>query len=369
MRCLIEQKILQPALAALARIAPARTPKTILQGVLIEANGGQVTLTAYDLEVALRMTLEAHVVDSGEIVLPAKLLSDLVRRLPEGPIDIATIPPYHLNASLDSGTTHMELNARDAVEFPTLPDMVGIEPVEIPAKAIVQAIKAVAYAAAKQDQVRRILDGVHVRCEDGRLVWTATDGLRLARMAQKLGRDLPIRFTVPRRGLSELLRLLEDEEDTTVQVYQSANYVMFAWGNVRLYALLYQAEYHDVTRVIPTEFIAECMVERDRLEQAVERAMILAENEHHSVTMDLSDGALHMTSRARDRGQAREEVPILESSGEKVRVTLNARFMLEMLQAMEGATVRMRFAGRSRPVAFHDDDDHLHLISAILTND
>ncbi|MDI9261235.1 DNA polymerase III subunit beta [Alicyclobacillus sendaiensis] len=369
MRCLMEQQVLEPALSALARIAQTRTPAAVLQGVLIEAERGQVTLSAYDYDVALRMTVEASVVDPGSVVLPAKLFAELVRRMPKGTVDIATIAPHHMSASIDVGATHAELHGFDPEEFPELPDMKGIEPVELPAKTLVAAIEATAYAAAKQNPTRPILEGVHVACDDGRLVWTATNGLRLAQVKQAVDRELPIRFTVPRRALSELLRLLEDEEETTVQVYQSASFVMFAWDNVQLFGRLYQGEYPDVTRVIPTEFAAECSVDRMRLEEAVERLTILAEDEHHSVTLDLSDGVLRMSSRARDRGQAREEVPILESSGEEVRVTLNARFMLEMLQAMEGKVVRMRFAGRNRPVCFHDDDDHLHLISAVLTRD
>ncbi|MCL6446334.1 MAG: DNA polymerase III subunit beta [Alicyclobacillus sp.] len=369
MRCLIEQSVLEPTLSAMARVAPVRSSAAVLQGVLVEADRGQVTFSAYDYDVALRMTMEASVVDPGGVVLPAKLFAELVRRLPKGTVDIATIAPHHLSASIDVDATHAELHGFDPEEFPELPDMRGIAPVELSAKTLVAAVESVGYAAAKRDPTRPILEGVHVACDDGRLVWTATNALRLVQVKQAVDGELPIRFTVPRRGLSELLRLLEDEEDTTVQVYQSASYVMFAWGDVQLYALLYQGEYPDVTRVIPTEFVAECKVERDRLEQAVERATILAENEHHSVTLDLSDGVLRMSSRAKDRGQAREEVPILESSGEEVRVALNARFVLEMLRAMEGQVVRIRFAGRGRPVCFHDDDDHLHLISTVLTRD
>jgi len=370
MRCLIEQQVLEPALSALARIAQTRAPAAVLQGVLIEAERGQVTLSAYDYDVALRMTVQASVVDPGGVVLPAKLFAELVRRLPEGTVDIATIAPHHRSASIDAGTTHAELHGFDPAEFPTLPDMTGIAPVEISAKTLVDAIESVGYAASKQDSARPILEGVYVGYEDGKLIWMATDGLRLARVSQTVDREMSIRCTIPRRTLTELTRLLNADEDQTVQVYQSASYVMFAWDGVKLFGRLYQGEYPDTSRVMPREFAAECSVDRRRLEEAIERVTILAENERHTVSLYVKEGVLELTSRSAERGHAREEVPLTAFKGNEVKVALNARYVLDTLSAVESSkTVRMQVARDRRSVLFSDECDNLHLISAILTRD
>ncbi|AEJ43783.1 DNA polymerase III, beta subunit [Alicyclobacillus acidocaldarius subsp. acidocaldarius Tc-4-1] len=366
----MEQQVLEPALSALARIAQTRTPAAVLQGVLIEAERGQVTLSAYDYDVALRMTVEASVVDPGSVVLPAKLFAELVRRLPKGTVDIATIAPHHLSASIDVGTTHAELHGFDPEEFPDLPDMTGIAPVEISAKTLVEAIESVGYAASKQDATRPILEGVHVACEDSKLIWMATDGLRLAKVSQTVDREMSIRCTIPRRTLMELTRLLDADEDAEVQVYQSASYVMFAWDGVQLFGRLYQGEYPDTSRVMPREFAAECSIERRRLEEAIERVTILAENERHTVSLYVKDGVLELTSRSAERGHAREEVPLTAFKGDEVKVALNARYVLDTLSAVESSkTVRMQVARDRRSVLFSDECDNLHLISAILTRD
>ncbi|WP_062309318.1 DNA polymerase III subunit beta [Alicyclobacillus sendaiensis] len=370
MRCLIEQQVLEPALSALARIAQTRAPAAVLQGVLIEAERGQVTLSAYDYDVALRMTVEASVVDPGGVVLPAKLFAELVRRLPKGTVDIATIAPHHLSASIDVGTTHAELHGFDPAEFPVLPDMTGIAPVEISAKTLVEAIQSVGYAAAKQDASRPILEGVYVGYEDGKLIWMATDGLRLAKVSQTVDREMSIRCTIPRRALTELTRLLDADDDATLQVYQSASYVMFAWDNVQLFGRLYQGEYPDTSRVMPREFAAECTVDRRRLEEAVERVTVMAEHEHHTVSLYVKGGALELTSRSTERGRAREEVPLVEFAGEETKVSLNARYVLDTLSAVESSkTVRMQVARDRHSVLFSDESDNVHLISAILTRD
>ncbi|WP_206832082.1 DNA polymerase III subunit beta [Alicyclobacillus fructus] len=369
MRCLIEQQVLEPALTALARIAQTRAPAPVLQGVLIEAEHGQVTLSAYDYDVALRMTVEASVVDPGDVVLPAKLFAELVRRLPDGVVDIATLDP-HYNASIDVGTTHAELHGFAPLEFPGLPDMKGIEPVEIPAKTLVAAVEGVGYAAAKQDPARPILEGVYVGYEDGKLAWMATDGLRLAKVSQTVDREMSIRCTIPRRALTELTRLLDADDDATLQVYQSASYVMFAWDGAQLFGRLYQGEYPDTSRVMPQEFAAACSVERRRLEEAIERVTVMAEHEHHTVSLYVKGGTLELTSRSTERGRAREEVPLVEFAGEEIKVSLNARYVLEMLEAVESSrVVRMQVAQGRNSVLFTDEDENLHLISAILTRD
>ncbi|MBF8378494.1 DNA polymerase III subunit beta [Alicyclobacillus mali] len=370
MRCLIEQQVLEPALSALARIAQTRAPAAVLQGVLMEAERGQVTLSAYDYDVALRMTVEASVVDPGGAVLPAKLFAELVRRLPKGTVDIATIAPHHLSASIDVGTTHAELHGFDPAEFPVLPDMTGIAPVVISAKTLVEAVESVGYAAAKQDPSRPILEGVYVGYEDGKLVWMATDGLRLAKVSQTVDREMSIRCTIPRRALTELTRLLDADDDATLQVYQSASYVMFAWDGAQLFGRLYQGEYPDTSRAMPREFAAACSVERRRLEEAIERVTILAENERHTVSLYVKEGVLELTSRSAERGHAREEVPLAEFKGDAVKIALNARYVLEMLEAVESSkVVRMQVAQDRRSALFSDESDNLHLISAILTRD
>ncbi|MCL6445279.1 MAG: DNA polymerase III subunit beta [Alicyclobacillus sp.] len=370
MNSFIEQQVLEPALSALARIAQTRAPAAVLQGVLIEAERGQVTLSAYDYDVALRMTVEASVVDPGGVVLPAKLFAELVRRLPKGTVDIATIAPHHLSASIDVGATHAELHGFDPEEFPKLPDMTGIAPVEISARTLVEAVESVGYAAAKQEPARPILEGVYVACEDGRLIWMATDGLRLAKVSQTVEQGMSIRCTIPRRALTELTRLLDADDDATLQVHQSASYVMFAWDGVQLYGRLYQGEYPDTSRVMPREFAAECSVDRRRLEEAVERVTILAENERHTVSLYVKDGVLELTSRSAERGHAREEVPMTAFKGDEVKVSLNARYVLDVLSAVESSkVVRMQVARDRCTVLFSDESDNLHLISAILTRD
>ena len=370
MRCLIEQQVLEPALSALARIAQTRAPAAVLQGVLIEAERGRVTLSAYDYDVALRMTVEASVVDPGGVVLPAKLFAELVRRLPKGTVDVATIAPHHMSASIDVGTTHAELHGFDPAEFPVLADMTGIAPVELSAKTLVEAVESVGYAAAKENAARPILEGVYVGYEDGKLVWMATDGLRLAKVSQTVDREMSIRCTIPRRALTELTRLLDADHDAPLQVYQSASYVMFAWDNVQLFGRLYQGEYPDTSRVMPREFAAVCRVERRRLEEAVERVTILAENERHTVSLYVKNGVLELTSRSAERGHAREEVQLVEFAGEETKVSLNARYVLEMLKAVESSkTVQMQVARDRRSALFSDESDNVHLISAILTRD
>ncbi|MCL6490144.1 MAG: DNA polymerase III subunit beta, partial [Alicyclobacillus mali] len=229
---------------------------------------------------------------------------------------------------------------------------------------------SVGYAAAKQDASRPILEGVYVGYEDGKLIWMATDGLRLAKVSQMVDREMSIRCTIPRRALAELTRLLDADDDVTLQVYQSASYVMFEWDGVKLFGRLYQGEYPDTSRVMPREFAAACRVERKRLEEAVERVTILAENERHTVSLYVKDGVLELTSRSAERGHAREDVPLVAFSGEEVKVALNARYVLEMLEAVESSkVVRMQVARDRRSALFSDEYDNVHLISAILTRD
>jgi DNA polymerase III subunit beta len=341
-----------------------RTAVQILAGILLRASDGRLWLSATDMEISLRVSLEAHVEDEGAIVVPGRLLVDIVRLLPAGEVTISHRAEEGV-VELTCGSASYRLNTYAAEDFPRLPEIEDESAFTVDREAFVDTIARVGRSASR-DESRPVLTGVLVRFEGDKLVMAATDSYRLSvketSLSDSPGRE--IEAIVPARALAELARVAQSGESGTIQVGVQENQVVFGVDDVWLTARRIDGQFPNYKQLLPETFEAEVTMPREEFLDVVRRTSVLAQRKS-PLRLRFEEGELTVSAQTQDVGEAHESLPI-SYSGEPIEIGFNAEFLRDGLESVNDESVRLKLISPLRPGLIHgESDDFLYLIMPI----
>jgi DNA polymerase-3 subunit beta len=276
-------------------------------------------------------------------VVPARLLTDVVRLLPDATVSLAYRPDEGV-AELTCGAYASRLNVYDPADFPRLPAVdVPLQTVE--AAGLLAAIQDVSRAASR-DESRPVLTGILVRFEGSTLVMAATDSYRLAVRETMLSAPGPeLEAIIPARALTELARLAAGEE--TVSIGVNENHVVFSAGDVWLTTRRIDGQFPNYKQLLPETFEAELELPREELRGIVKRAAVMAQR-NTPLRLRFAEGELTVSARSQDVGETTESMPA-PYTGEPLEIGFNAEFLADGLESVAGDTVELRLINPLRP--------------------
>lgn len=218
-----------------------------------------------------------------------------------------------------------------------------------------------------------MLTGVSLQIDNQNIRVVATDGIRLAQHVVENVEDYgasPLNVIIPGSTLEDLLKIINDDEGSSTQIEIGQNQIRFISDGLRVQSALLEGTYPYVDNLIPQVYISEVIVKTERLLRVVERIAILA---GESVTLGVyPSGILHLISRTADVGEAKEEIPLEYLEGEYFRVAFNGKYFRDILRAIDSDRLRIRFAGKERPLVIQPVDmtsSTLFLITPMRTQD
>jgi DNA polymerase III subunit beta len=340
-----------------------RTTVQILAGILLNAAAGRLSLSATDMEISLRVSLEAQVDDEGSVVVPGRLLVDIVRLLPAGEVTISHRAEEGV-VELVCGSASYRLNTYAAEDFPRLPEIEDASAFTVEKEAFVDTIARVSRSASR-DESRPVLTGVLVRFEGDKLVMAATDSYRLSvketALSNSPGRE--IEAIVPARALGELARIAQGDGET-IQVGVQENQVVFGVDDVWLTARRIDGQFPNYKQLLPESFEAEVAMPREEFLDVVRRTSVLAQRKS-PLRLRFEDGELTVSAQTQDVGEAHESLPV-SYSGEALEIGFNAEFLRDGLESINDESVRLKLISPLRPGLIHgESDDFLYLIMPI----
>jgi DNA polymerase-3 subunit beta len=340
-----------------------RTTVQILAGILLNAADGRLSLSATDMEISLRVSLEAQVEDEGSVVVPGRLLVDIVRLLPAGEVTISHRAEEGV-VELVCGSASYRLNTYAAEDFPRLPEIEDASAFIVEKEAFVETIARVSRSASR-DESRPVLTGVLVRFEGDKLVMAATDSYRLSvketSLSDSPGRE--IEAIVPARALGELARVAQGAGET-IQVGVQENQVVFGVDDVWLTARRIDGQFPNYKQLLPESFEAEVTMPREEFLDVVRRTSVLAQRKS-PLRLRFEDGELTVSAQTQDVGEAHESLPV-SYSGEPLEIGFNAEFLRDGLESVNDESVRLKLISPLRPGLIHgESDDFLYLIMPI----
>lgn len=346
MKLTIDKAELLRALGRIQAIVEKRNSMPILANVLLETedegDSGWLCLSATDLEVGIRGRHRASIASSGGLTASAKKFFEIVRELPDEPVQLEATANSYLD--IRCARSHFTLAGTAAEEYPTLPSFSPEKMIPVPAATLSGMIERTMYASSL-DETRYNLNGVYLEVlqDSGKVRMVATDGHRLAVVDRTFATDasgLASGVIMPRKGLTELKRLLDEDDSVDVELGFEGNSGLARRGEVTLMMRLIEGEFPNYHQVIPKEMGAELVLSAERLIQALRRVVLLSSERSHAVKLELTEGQLVVSSNNPDLGDASDEFDV-DYSGEKISIGFNARYLLDALGAIHAKEIRM----------------------------
>jgi len=355
-------------LGTVTRVASTRSAVQALSGVALEAGDGRVELRATDMEVGLRVPLEAQVERDGLVVLPGRLLLDVVRSLPAQDVTLELRASEH-DVEISSGSATFDIRTLRAEDFPPFPEPGGDSIVSVPGPAFVETVTQVARSASR-DETRPILTGILVSATGRELRMVATDSYRLSVKETQLESELEGAFeaNVPARALQELARIAQAEETAELRVGVRANQIVFEIGGTVLSSRLIEGQFPNYRQLLPDTYEHDLTMDSTELTDVVRRISLLAQK-NAPLRLAFADGELTVSAQTPDVGEARESLPV-PFSGEALEIGFNPEFLRDGLESVDSGDVRMKLISPLRPglIESADGSGFTYLIMPIRLN-
>lgn len=337
-------------------IVERRNTMPILSNVLIEALKGNIRVTATDLEVGVRGKFEGEVSREGMVTLNARKLYEIVREAPEDKLQLKRLENEWVE--IKSGKSVFKIVGLDAREFPQFPKFEGERLFAVPANVLREMIERTIFSVST-DETRYNLNGVFIQeSERTKVRMVATDGHRLALIERGIGSiGLEKGVILPRKGLTELRKLLEDTEDGLVSLGFQENMGLVLKESVELFMRLVEGDFPDYSKVIPKDNPHTLRIEQERLLQALRRVAILSSERYKGIKIDLNDGRIAISANNPDLGEAVEEIDV-EYEGPVLTVGFNARYIIDVLSVLGmGGAVDIQLKDELSPSVIRKEGD------------
>lgn len=351
-------------LSVVGRAVSSRTSVNILTGIMLRAEGGQLSLAATDMEISLRVTLDAQIEEGGSVVIPGRLLVDIVRLLPVGEVTLEHRAEEGI-AHLVCGSASYGLHTYSPDDFPRLPEIAPDESFSIERSALFDTIMKVSRSASR-DESRPVLTGVLVRFEAGKLIMAATDSYRLSVKETEIteGPAGEVEAIVPARALSELARIAQASDTDSLTVGIQENQIVFGVDDVWLTARRIDGQFPNYRQLLPETFEAEVELPREELLDVVRRTGLMAQRKS-PLRLRFEEGQLTISAQTQDVGEAHESLP-LAYTADPIEIGFNAEFLRDGLESLEDDQVRLKLISPLRPGLIQGaGDDFLYLIMPI----
>ena len=333
----VNSKELEKLLSKIIPAVPTRTPMPILENFLFEIKDGQLTIYATDLEISLKSSLNIVTEDNIKIVVPARLLSDIVKSLKETTIHFKFMANKKINLVTDMGK--YSISYLDADEFPEIPSVDAdksakdINEVVINGLELRQAFEKSSFAMSKEE-MRPAMMGTLFEFTDEGLRFVATDGHRLVNLLKKnIKAAFNQQYVVPERAVSVLLKIL-DEKD--VKIHLTKTYVSFKLNDIELITRLIAQKYPDYSSVIPLENEFLMKLNTTDVHDSIKRMMLFSTSSTRRVKFSIKKDSLDISAEDLDIGASGEEKVVCEYAGDEIEIGFNSAYLNDILNHLSG---------------------------------
>ncbi len=357
-----DRQQLVEAVSNVQRAVSSKSSVPALEGILLKAESDGMTLCGFDLELGMTTRLSARVSEKGSVILSARLFSDIIRRMP-GDLVKLTVDDKNVT-TIESGASEFSIAGMGAEEYPELPSVSGVGEFQIPNGLLKGMIRQTIFAVADSD-AKPIHTGTLFELSGGKLRLISVDGYRLALREETLsteGSEEELSFVVPGKTLSEVMKLLpEDEDSAGIQV--GRRHILFTIGNYTVISRLLEGEFLDYRSAIPSACQTEVKANTREFINSVERVSLLITDRLKSpIRCVFGEDSIHLScstaiGRANDQFSASIE-------GAGLEMGFNNRYLLDALRNTEGDEVRIQLNGPLSPMKIMppQGDSYLFLV-------
>jgi len=340
----------------------------ILEDFLFELDGNKLSIAATNLETSIINGLEVSGEKNGKIAVPAKILLDTLKALPDQPITFL-VNEENNGIELTSAFGKYKLAGDSPADFPSIPVEEDVQDIKVDPSAIQRAISNTLFAAST-DELRLAMTGVYVQVDFNKLIFVATDAHKLVKYANSsITSDQTSSFIIPRKGLNLLKNALSNDGDLTMS-FNKTN-MFFNFGDSKVVCRLVDAKYPDYNAVIPVNNPNTLTLNRSDFQNSLKRIVIYANKTTNQVILNINEGTLTISAQDLDFSNEATEQLTCSYTGDPMTIGFNAKFLIEMLGVVKGDEIRMELSTPNRagilyPSEQEENEDLLMLVMPVM---
>lgn len=341
MRFSCEQQKLSRALNIVSKAVTSRTTMPILKGILLEVTAdGKLTLSASDMDISIKNTIDVDVQEAGSIVVMAKLFGDIIRKLPS--TDIYMESDSELNITIRCRNSEFKIAGMSPEEFPNIIQIDdNTRKITFHRSFLKTMIDRTAFAASS-DEARGIITGMLIEASPDTLNMVAIDGYRMSINHAAFVPDEPFHFVVSAKVITEISRIISEigDDESTGELFMGDRKVIFRFGDIDAELKLMEGEFIRYKDILPRDSSVELRINRKMLMESIERASLLSRaGKNNLIRMSIQDTVVTITSTS-EEGNVKEEIPVVKE-GNDLEIGFNSQYVLDILKAVDDEEVLM----------------------------
>ena len=370
MKFIVSSSALLKQLQLINGVISSSTVLPILEDFLFDIDKNRLTILASDLETLMKVHLDIEARENGRVCIPAKILMDSLKNLPDQPLTFNIDVNYAIEITSDSGK--YKIMGENPDSFPKDPVAEDASRFEITSAALVNTISKTVLAVTNDD-LRPAMTGVFFELDPKGLTAVATDAHRLVKVKRKdVSCPSTDSFIVPKKPLNQLKNVLPDNGDI-LEITYNKNHLFVSHPNIQLVCRLIDARFPDYRVVIPEQNPYRMTVNRIEFQSALRRVGVFSNKTTYQVALHITGSELQLTAQDIDFSFEGNERMTCRYDGEDVSIAFNARFLVELLGCTDSEDVRLEIssgnrAGILRPVEEDPDEDLLMLVMPLMLN-
>lgn len=368
MKFSIKKEILLEGLNNVSKAVSTKNVIPVLGGIKFNLTNEGLFLTATNNDIDIETFIEKKYIDNiestGTIIIQGKYLLEIIRKLPEGIINIEIIDG--LKILIYTANSNFNLNGIDSNEFPNINLEISTNPIILSKKTVKNIINQTLFATSMQES-RPILTGINIKIENDEMECIATDSYRLAKKTIKLDNtvDNLINIVIPGKNIGELVKIL-NEEDENVEIHIFSNKILFKFDNILFQSRLLNGTFPDTSRLIPDTFELEIKADLNDFYNVIDRAALLtSEKEKNVIKFETNGNEVIVSSNTPEIGKVEEKLAITKNNEKEIKIAFSSKFMMEALKTINSKDIRILLNTDIKPIILKTDEDE-NLIQLLL---
>lgn len=361
MKFSLERNKLSEAVTILSRAVATKAAIPVLEGILINTEADSINMSAYNLEIGLTKKIDATIYEEGTIVISARLLSEMLRKM-KGDFVTITVDD-RLKCKIECSTAVFEIMGMAGNDFPELPTISEGKEISFEADVLKRLVRQTIFAVAPSEGTRPILTGIDVVVENDTVSFIAIDGYRLAIRKEKVAGIDDMSFIVSGKAINEVCRIIGDDE-AKVKLFVGKRNISFEIDGYVLISRLLEGEFVDYKKTIPASSSQKCNLNVPAVIDVLDRISLIISDNFSTPVRCIWNKDNAVFSCATPVGRATDTFEV-DLEGDEFEIGLNSRYLTEALKAAETDEVLVRFNGSAAAVLItpkDESDDFTYMI-------
>ncbi len=351
MKFSIDNKILIDSLNILMKAVSSKTTIEILKGIYIEAKDNELILKTYNSELAITINIEAVIHAKGAFVIEARLLNEIIRKLPN---EIITFTKVNEKLNIKCLSSDYNLKVYNYKEFPQLPDVKSNEKIKINRAIFSNMIRYTNFAVSK-DESKISLTGSLVKIKENKLTVVSIDGYSIAKKTVDINSERDMYVIVPGRTLAEIQKIVENNFTDDLEIIIENNYIAFIIDNIKIISKVIEGPYVDYEKYISKKFEMNIEIDRRELLNAIDRAALMANSsKSYVIIMEFEQDKLTILTNTQ-LGKTKDEIKI--KNDKEFKIGLNPNYLLKGLKVIEDDNINVLLETSTKPFLIKPKDD------------